>query len=272
MIPSHSSSDVFRSNIIVKKLSTFTGYNFQEPHRHEYFEFFFFYKGGGKHMVDYLEFPIAPYSIHIVGSGQVHKVNRTADSEGYVFLFELDALDAPQEINDFLFEHVCYDIDELSPTYSLDATKHFKTMVDASWECYQSKSGIEQLILKNTIQHLVLACMAQKENTKPVNQMYSQFRVLLQENFRDYKKVKDYAHMLGVTDKYLNQLVKQKTGKSASQVIYKQITLEAKRLLLTGISSKEVAYALNFEDPAHFSKFFKSNTGCNPSEFRNILD
>ncbi|MDC1385752.1 helix-turn-helix domain-containing protein [Crocinitomicaceae bacterium] len=46
--------------------------------------------------------------------------------------------------------------------------------------------------------------------------------------------------------------------------------LEAKRLLQTGMSAKEVAYDLNFDDPGHFSKFFKSKTGCSPSEFRNV--
>ena len=45
--------------------------------------------------------------------------------------------------------------------------------------------------------------------------------------------------------------------------------MEAKRLLNTGISIKETAYALNFDDPGHFSKFFKTKTNISPSEFQN---
>jgi AraC-like DNA-binding protein len=45
--------------------------------------------------------------------------------------------------------------------------------------------------------------------------------------------------------------------------------MEAKRLLRTGMSVKESAYALNFDDPGHFSKFFKNKTGESPSDFQN---
>ena len=102
--------------------------------------------------------------------------------------------------------------------------------------------------------------------------MYVSFRKLLLTNFREFKKVKEYAEQLCVSEKVLGELVKQRTGKSTSEVIYDQIILEAKRLLLTGISTKETAYSLNFKDPAHFSKFFKSKVGCSPSEFGKDQD
>ena len=83
------------------------------------------------------------------------------------------------------------------------------------------------------------------------------------------KKVKEYAEALNLTEKTLNEIVKKHTGESTSNIIYKQIIMEAKRLLNTGISIKETAYALNFDDPGHFSKFFKTKTNISPSEFQN---
>jgi len=46
--------------------------------------------------------------------------------------------------------------------------------------------------------------------------------------------------------------------------------MEAQRLLNTGMSAKEVAFDLQFDDPAHFSKFFKNQTGIPPSEFQKV--
>jgi len=40
----------------------------------------------------------------------------------------------------------------------------------------------------------------------------------------------------------------------------------------TSFSSKEIAYALGFKDPAHFSKFYKSVTGENFTDFRSGTD
>ena len=44
MIPTHSSDKTNRREIIVNKLSTLNEYDFSEPHRHNYFEFFCFVK------------------------------------------------------------------------------------------------------------------------------------------------------------------------------------------------------------------------------------
>ena len=62
--------------------------------------------------------------------------------------------------------------------------------------------------------------------------------------------------------------MKGKTGMSTSDLIYGQVLLEAKLLLNSGHSSKEVAYLLNFSDPAHFSKFFKLKIGISPRDFQ----
>jgi AraC family transcriptional activator of pobA len=75
---------------------------------------------------------------------------------------------------------------------------------------------------------------------------------------------------LNITEKQLNEILHQRTGETVSTLIYKQLILEAKRLLNTGIAAKEVAYELNFQDPAHFSKFFKTQTGLSPSDFKNV--
>ena len=91
----------------------------------------------------------------------------------------------------------------------------------------------------------------------------------LEKNYRDKKMVTDYADMLFVTPNYLNEVTKKTTGRSAGDHIRQRIALEAKRMALSpGNSMKQIAYELGFLDCAHFSKFFKTTTGSNFSDFR----
>ena len=274
MIPIHNSDKTQQKEIIVNWLSELNNYDFSEPHRHDYFEFFYFIRGGGNHIIDFSEFEIKDNSVHVVAPGKVHQVNRALDSSGFVCLFELDALKAMYEVNEFLFEHVCLDVETLSPAYMFSQLQIpiVEALRERMKEVLEEKDELRQLSIRSLIQSLCIECMrsTNKQYLMQERNDYARFRKLLFQNFREYKKVREYAERLGVTEKNLNEQVKKSCGKSASQVIYNQITLEAKRLLLVGMSAKEVAYDLNFEDPAHFSKFFKNNTGTSPSEFRKI--
>jgi AraC-like DNA-binding protein len=97
------------------------------------------------------------------------------------------------------------------------------------------------------------------------------FFSLLKKHFTSMRMVSDYAKALNVTPNYLNQVIKKISGFSASHHIQQQIVLEAKRQArYSNRSMKEIAYSLGFEDMAHFSKFFKNNSGMNFSSFKKV--
>jgi AraC family transcriptional activator of pobA len=53
------------------------------------------------------------------------------------------------------------------------------------------------------------------------------------------------------------------------QMVHARILLEAKRqLCYTSNSVSEIAYALGFDDPAYFTRFFSQRTGTSPRTFR----
>ena len=250
-----------------------------EPHRHHYFECFVFFKGGGTHIVDFVDFPIETNSIHIVTPGQVHKVKRQLNSTGFVFLFDLLHFDQHKSIEQLLFDHTCFDVNEFSPCYHFDAgfKEELKYISTQAWKEVNSKSPLKNQIVLNQLTLLLLYCLRLRGTTSTEGRekhtgLYSAFRRLMHNEYKSLKKVKDYAASLNVTEKYLNDEVMQKCGETVSAVINRHIILEAKRLLNTGVSAKEVGYELNFTDPAHFSKFFKAQTGYSPSEFKNIHD
>jgi AraC-like DNA-binding protein len=88
-------------------------------------------------------------------------------------------------------------------------------------------------------------------------------------NYMQERKLDFYAGKLNVTTKYLSTTLKKHTGRSAGEWIDETIALEA-RVLLQNLSYTvaQVSNQLNFTDQSTFGKFFKSNTGFSPLEYR----
>ncbi len=80
------------------------------------------------------------------------------------------------------------------------------------------------------------------------------------------------ASQLHLSSKYLSDLLKQETGKTALELIHLYVVSEAKNLLTAGEQSiAEIAYQLGFENPPYFSRLFKKEVGMSPKEFKHHL-
>ncbi len=97
----------------------------------------------------------------------------------------------------------------------------------------------------------------------------NRFFKLVSETGTMQKRINDYARELQVSPNNLGRIIKKSIGVSPISYVHQRFILSAKKLALeTPLSMKEIAYKLGFEDAAHFSKFFKSNTGSNFSQFK----
>lgn len=81
----------------------------------------------------------------------------------------------------------------------------------------------------------------------------------------------DFAGILGVHVNHLNRVLKETTGKTTGEIIGNRIFQEAKILLTqTQWNISEIAYALGFEEVAHFSNFFKKYSSQSPQLYREL--
>jgi AraC family transcriptional activator of pobA len=100
-------------------------------------------------------------------------------------------------------------------------------------------------------------------------QRLQSFHRLVDRHFSEWQPVRFYADRLGVSPAQLNNTCRRESGHSAQQVIHERILLEAKRLLAySDLDVTSIAYALGFEDPAYFTRFFARKQGSPPSAFR----
>lgn len=99
--------------------------------------------------------------------------------------------------------------------------------------------------------------------------LVQKFIQLINNFYIEKRTVEEYAELLSVTPNYLSHTIKTITNKNALSFINERIVGEAKSLIKhTQMDIAEIAYQLNFSDPANFGKFFKKNAGLTPLEFR----
>ncbi|MEM6720313.1 MAG: AraC family transcriptional regulator [Bacteroidota bacterium] len=144
---------------------------------------------------------------------------------------------------------------------------------------FQNPHPYQEKMLEGMLVSVLYNCKSIYERYKTTESHLSrgqmltqQFQQLVDKLYVDSKNVSDYADQLNVTPNYLTTTVKKITGKTAKDVIQERVFLESKTMLsFTGMDIAEIAYQLNFQEPTHFTRFFKKYSGLTPNKFRQAL-
>ena len=132
-------------------------------------------------------------------------------------------------------------------------------------------------LLRNLISNLLYEAAAIYDQQRVISQavqtrsqvLASEFRKLVTLHGSTERSVKFYADELAITPKYLTEIVKEATGKTAGASIEDIVILEAKVLLQNpALAVSQIADRLHFSDPSTFSKFFKKSTGISPIAYK----
>ncbi|MBA3971490.1 MAG: helix-turn-helix domain-containing protein [Bacteroidetes bacterium] len=279
-IPSHK---LIQNNAMpckVAKLNFSGGHEMDNAHRHNCYQMFLFKKGGGEHMIDFNYYPIEDNSLHFVSEGQVHSLNSNETTDGYVILFTKEIV-IMNTADKFIFNDFPIFNKSVSPILNPDKEMYadLENMLLMMITEFGKDNAYKENILGSYISILLLKSKTIITETKEYKRTDSSSQELLQKfnnlvevNFKEYHKVNEYADLLNVTPNHLSETIKKVTGKTAGDIIHERLILEAKRMLLhSSITAKELAYALNFNDPSYFSRFFKANTNLSPEGFRKEI-
>mgnify|MGYP000079480171 CR=1 FL=1 len=255
-----------------------TGGKADVPHRHDYYTVILIEQAAGEHLVDYQTYTFQPLEVYFISPGQVHQVVARTKPRGWVFTFSRDFLVENNIPESFITNINLFQPFGESPPLKIDKVT-FERLLDIirqMQECLPMELSYRSRALGALLQLFLIHCN-NSSNLNPTHLdeensgvcILRDFKHLVDARYHQWHKVNDYAAEVHLSPKYLSQTVKQYTGKSAKEFIQDRLVLEAKRLLLhTDLSVKEVAYKIGFEEPLHFSAFFKKKAGVSPSSFR----
>ena len=230
---------------------SYTIYDASSPHRHNYYEILLFKEGGGTHEIDFTSYPINENSLHFISPEQVHLLRREKHVTGYVLSFTKDFLLEDSTVATSIDQFPFFNNPTASPVANFNQTD-FKTdlyeVVSKIQNEYQSVNvdKAELLLLYLSIFLVIAKRIHPPEIISGVSKLRSditcKFKKLVENNFRKYKSVAEYAEMLNITSGHLNDTIQKDFGKTASDIIHERIILEAKRLLYHSPKSvKEIA-------------------------------
>lgn len=254
------------------------------PHRHNYYTVIWSVGATGTHIIDFKEYPIEPDSLFFVSPQQMHQVRTNNDPEptGFVILFTPEFLLKNSIHESFISNLKLFrDIEDTPPLIVNDSLR--TSLQFFTWKMTDAFNGNEELRMETIGAYLKLfliecnghCSLNLTDNTQTLEvgrALTLKFKNLVEEHYHEWHQVQHYADALSITPNYLNEVIHSSVSKTAKEYIQNRIILEAKRqYLFADTSVKEIGYTLGFEDPSHFSKFFKSYTGLSLQEFRETV-
>ena len=174
---------------------------------------------------------------------------------------------------------------EFKPLFLLDGKqeKEVKAIFSKIRQHDQSDYLLKDDLIRNHLNELMHYAntlqMATERNhaLSSKDRLHNVFNELLDRQFpveaarhKQLRTASDFADELNVHVNYLNRIIKEKTGKSTSAILFERLLKESIILLKhTTWSVSEIAYNLGFKDVSHFNHFFRKQTQTTPTYYRN---
>lgn len=247
----------------------------QDTHRHNFFFVLALKKGAGKHVIDFVPHQVQNNCIFVMRPGQVHQLELTAGSEGYLMEFNMEFY----KLNDRGTSHILRKATSANlcamPEPAFD--KLLSILRNIYQEYSDAKDGYNEVI-RAQLDIFFIEFVRNRQQNKPSSsgentyeqERFDEFIQLIETHVASKKQVSDYAEMLNISGYQLSSITKNVMGKTPSEIVTDYIILEAKRYLLaTSDQVNQIAWHLGYDDPSYFIRFFKKHTGFSPDAFRS---
>ena len=137
------------------------------------------------------------------------------------------------------------------------------------------------LFRKDVVRHLVAAMICEignaidriQHSSEPAvtraDAIFTDFIRLVEQNYKQERRVSWYGEQLCITPKYLSEMVKQVSRRTPNEWIDTYVTTELRvQLRSTTKSIKEIARDMNFPNQSFLGKYFKEHVGISPVAYR----
>ncbi len=250
---------------------------FLHPHRHSFYMILYATGGNGRQSIDFDQHELPPGRIAFSSPKQVHNWYSVDGLEGYALFFDPEFFFLRYQEN--TLAHFGFFGNRTRPWLDLPAEVRpdvdyvFSQMLKE----YKDKPANWGRVLRSYINILLHHIERQyypehtgETKTDAASGIVAQLEALLERDYLQHKQVQHYADALNITPAYLTQVTNKVLGQSARDVIQERVLLEAKRLLFhTSDTVAEIGFKLGYNDPAYFTRFFRTHVGHTPEQFRH---
>ncbi|MBQ4822034.1 helix-turn-helix domain-containing protein [Aquimarina sp. MMG016] len=250
--------------------------------RANYFSFLLIKSGKSFYTIDDHQFRTKPHTLYFTNPGHLKSFGIEEVVTGFIITSSEEYL--KEHIHNTVFDEFSFLLTEMVPPCFLDR-KRFEELH------HLAEQILEEQNKKSTLRHKIVSSLfmvfllkvkeflLEDDSFKVAydrdSEIVNQFKKDLESIFRskDLKngvlQVAFFAEAQQLHPAYFSTVIKTKTGKSANRWIQDKILIEAQALLSkSSIPIKQIAYQLGYNEPTHFSKFFKKQTGLTPNQYR----
>lgn len=248
------------------------------PFNTDFFEVVFFRKGNGRLILNHQQIELVDNSIVFISP--YHKrqwhFDESKEQDFTILLFQEDFLN--EFFADKLFTYKLLYFYQLHFPVSMLVDRpliqnYCTFLTEIKNELTQTKADSVHIV--RSLVYYILQKLNREYATrnhldleKENNHYAFKFKQLIEEHIKEKQRVGDYAEMLGISRVSLNTSVKEQFNVTATHLLKQRLLLEIKNYLIhSKLTVSEIAYKLNFSEPNHLMRFFKSQTGMTTSEF-----
>lgn len=247
--------------------------DFLAPHRKNFYFLVVMRRGGGRHWVDMRSYSQQANTAYFTAPHQVRLLEEATPFAGTVLGFTAEFLGRDHPAGGAALPLLA----PATPGYELrlqaaDLAFLEPVLAHMLAEYQQQRPWRLEMLradLRAVLIHLSRLCQQQYTTPTPEPTLLEKFTALVETHYPARHRVAQYAELLHLSPGHLNERVRQLSGQPALAHIRARLVLEAKRYLFhTSLSAAEISFALGFDDPSYFGRFFRRDTGHSPAAYR----
>lgn len=252
-------------------------YETPEARNKENLQIIWITKGAGTCYIDLKKFVFEKNQLFFFTSGQVYRFSAADGMEAYIISFSYKFFGISNQEGYSTFHGSLFQMfsQKFGIKINPELVEDLKDIVGKMMKEFNNFNLLKEEMLRRYLKIFLIYLFRRYDGILQTtrltrnNELVQKFITLLDKHFKTEKMVAGYASLLMVTPNYLNEIIKKITGYSAGYHIRQRVILEAKRQAMYSDSCmKQIGYYLGFNDMAHFSKFFKTATGMNFTDFK----
>lgn len=236
-------------------------------------------QGGFHYTVNTEEHDITPGDAIIIHDGQVIN-NYRADDGSYgigimmTYGFFHEIVKGVHELSSLFLFSRSHPVFRLLPAEIQNVRNYFdliKEKVDDKSNYF--RKDVARLLISAMIYDLSNAIYRIQQNNDrkqtSAEKIFTAFIRLVEQNYRQERRVGWYGRQLCITSKYLSEIIRQVSRRTPNEWIDNYVIMELRvQLANTTKSVKEIAHEMNFPNQSSMGKFFKDHVGMSPLTYR----